>query len=160
MLCKTYSKDNGYCASCYSGYFLFNYKCVSSQDLYIPFCKIVGQNGKCAECQDRYYLSNDACLPVSLLCDTFNKLTGKCLTCTPGYFFQNDECIYPALGIDPACTFYTNSYCSQCKPGYFLQNYFCTQIDSKCLDFDYSKNTCKKCYNSNPQGPYCVWKEY
>lgn len=94
---------------------------------------------------------------MSLLCDSYNKSTGKCITCTPGYFFQNDDCIYPALGVDPACTYYTNSYCSQCKQGYFLQNYFCTEIDPKCLDFDYSKSICKKCSNSNPQGPNCVW---
>lgn len=48
VLCKTFSKDNGYCTSCYTGYFLSSHKCVSAQDLYIPFCRIIGQNGKCS----------------------------------------------------------------------------------------------------------------
>lgn len=125
ILCKTYSLENGFCTGCYTGYVLSNSKCILGQDLYIPFCKHVNSQGKCIECTDRYYLSNDVCTAVSLLCDAYNKLNGKCTSCTPGYFFQNDECIYPSLGVDPGCSFYTNSYCTKCKLGYYLDSFYC-----------------------------------
>ena len=61
------------------------------------------------------------------------------------------------MGIDPYCTYYTNSFCSKCVNGYALVQYVCTAIDPNCSNFDNIQNVCKTCKNNmTPQGPNCV----
>jgi hypothetical protein len=157
MLCKNYSLLNGQCTICYTGYALVSGNCVLGQNVYIPYCKMADSQGKCSQCIDRYYMSNGTCTSVDITCNNYDNNTGNCLDCVSGYVFQDKQCILPALGIDPYCTYYTNSYCTSCQTGYFLQNYACTLIDSNCLQFDYTSNACVSCQNNtSPSGPNCL----
>lgn len=156
-LCKGYNQTSGACISCYTGYFLQGVTCVIPSAVSIPYCTLLNAAGACIQCQSSYYVNGNVCSPVSILCATYDQQTGLCTSCVNGYFYQGGVCIYPALGLDPACEHYTNSYCDQCATGFYLSNYVCTQIDQNCIQFDYQNSVCTSCHLSTPQGPNCVW---
>jgi hypothetical protein len=140
-LCKTLSQSNGQCLTCYDGYNLINGNCILVLAPTIPYCNTQVQNA-CTNCVEGFYISNGQCLQVTAYCQAYSMQTGVCLSCFQGYVFQNSVCIYPSLGVDPNCGFYTGSYCSTCKSGYVLVNYFCTASDPHCLSYDGSGMNC------------------
>ena len=154
--CATSDLSNGNCLSCYNGYSLSQGNCVIQATVTIPFCSIT-QGSTCIQCIQNYYLSNGKCNAVSTLCLTYDQNTGNCTSCIPGYFYQQNQCIFPSLGIDPLCTFYTNSYCTQCQSGSYLSNFVCNVVDPNCSMFDYNALVCKVCANGKfPNGPACI----
>lgn len=63
----------------------------------------------------------------------------------------------PSLGIDPSCTWYSNSYCTQCSTGFALVSYWCSPIDPNCTQYNPTTSTCLSCsQGKTPQGPSCV----
>jgi hypothetical protein len=122
----------------------------------IPYCATVVGN-TCVACLSGYYISDGACQLVNMLCATYDQSNGACLSCVPGYVFQTGQCIYPSLGVDNNCAFYSNSYCTQCVAGYALVNFWCNTIDANCLQFDAVSNNCRQCGNGlTPNGPNCL----
>jgi hypothetical protein len=122
----------------------------------IPNC-LVFSGGICRVCANRYYLCNGACSPVSILCNTYNMNNGNCLTCRAGYALQSGQCIYPALGVDPNCSWYTYSYCTKCAVKFMLINFWCRAIDPRCIKFDYVNNLCQACNaGKTPVGQNCL----
>jgi len=159
-LCKTSDLTNGACLDCYPGYVISANTCIVAAAVYIPNCDTVTGN-ICGTCITGYFPKNGGCEAVSLLCGTYDDRTGVCLSCTSGYVFQAGQCIYPSMGIDLNCIYYTGPYCSQCANGYALINYICGSIDPNCLQFDSATNSCKQCTTGKiPMGPSCVWFEY
>lgn len=146
----------GACTDCFTGYTLAPPTCIVAAAVNIPFCQyVVGI--ACTVCISGYYVSDGGCALANILCPTYDPNSGACLSCVTGYVFQNGTCIYPALGIDPNCKYYSGSYCSECNPNYALVSYVCTAIDTNCLQFDSVQNVCKSCSGGKtPQGPQCV----
>ena len=155
-LCRTSNMTTGACTACYQGYTLSQQACIVAANVHIPYCNVV-TGIACTECINGYYVKNGGCELVNVLCATYDLNTGACFSCVPGYVFQQGTCILPSMGIDPYCTFYTNSFCSECVQGYALVSYICQAIDPNCLQFDNTRNTCNSCANGRtPQGPNCV----
>lgn len=78
--CKTYSKVNGECLSCYGGYRLFEGKCIVSQDgesysqytYSDPFCA-QWQAGRCVKCASQSYFNDEkVCTPIDSSCREFS----------------------------------------------------------------------------------------
>jgi len=155
-LCKTSNMTNGACIDCYQGYIISSNTCIVAFVVTIPYCSmIVGT--VCSSCVKGYYVSNGACRAVSILCNTYNMSNGFCTTCYAGYVLQSAQCIYPSLGVDKNCAWYTNSYCTQCSTGFILINYWCHPIDPNCLQFDYAHNVCQVCTSGKkPSGQICI----
>jgi hypothetical protein len=155
-LCKDSDLTNGNCLSCYPGYSLSANTCIVAAAVTIPYCsQVVGNN--CVACINGYYVSSGACALVNLLCATYDPNNGNCLSCGPGYVFQAGQCIMPSLGIDPSCTWYSNSYCTQCSTGFALASYWCNPIDPSCTQYNPATSTCLACsQGKTPQGASCV----
>lgn len=154
--CQTYDQSTGYCSTCPVNNRLVNGDCVMalSSD---ANCVTVGSNGLCTECTTNFYVGNNGvCTLVSSLCADFNYSQRVCSVCIDGYVLQDGECLYPSLGVDANCERYSGSYCSRCKANYYLSNYYCTLIDSNCLDFDRVQGVCKACRMGNPVGANCI----
>jgi len=143
-LCRTSDMSNGACLSCYPGYQILNTDCIVAAAITIPFCQTVNGN-VCALCINGYFTKDGGCALANTLCSSYDPMNGRCLSCIPGYVFQENECIFPSLGIDANCAFYTNSFCSRCLQGFALINYLCGPIDAKCRKFDQATNSCQSC---------------
>lgn len=153
-LCKS-SDNNGYCTECYPGYIVSSNTCIVAASIDIPYC-FTYSGVNCTSCINGYYLTNGTCFVANMLCSSYDPNSGTCYSCIQGYVFQQGQCIYPALGPDPFCTFYSSAYCSQCTNGYSLQNYICVPIDPNCSQFDSLNNICRQCSNNKiPSGPNC-----
>lgn len=145
--CQNYNPLTKTCLACVPGYTLVSNNCVLLAIPTVtatPNCLVYSQ-GACRVCANRYYLSNGACTLVSILCSTYNTTNGNCLTCLSGYALQSGQCIYPALGVDPNCAWYTYSYCTKCAARFILINFWCYAIDPNCINFDYVNNICRAC---------------
>ena len=109
-LCKESNMRTGACRSCYPGYTLAGDTCIVAAAVTIPYCEtVVGT--VCVKCINGYYTDNGGCALANTLCATYDPTNGICKSCIPGYVFQQNECIYPSLGIDPNCAWYSNSFC-------------------------------------------------
>lgn len=155
-LCRNSDMTNGACLSCYEGYEVSGVTCVVAAPINIPYCVTVS-NRVCIECINGYYTEDGGCSLANTLCASYDPTNGDCFSCVPGYVFQEGECIYPSMGVDPQCAYYTNSFCSRCNPGYALINYVCGEVDPDCLDFDEPNNSCRECRDGKVAlGPSCI----
>ena len=120
--CRTYSRRNGQCTSCYGGWALSNGTCVVSPD---QECRVRAADGTCTSCYGGYYynLNEGRCVVGNSLCNGMD-FYGNCLGCYGGYYLKGGECILQ----DPLCaSFDYRSYtCSGCYTGYTLNNGTCS----------------------------------
>jgi hypothetical protein len=134
------NSTNGACLVCLSPYALMNNECIYPT----ANCLLYSANNSCYQCSQGYYLQDQTCYPNDITCTSYD-IIGRCAKCVDTYYLINSACVYPALGFDPYCTVYANSYCTSCLIGYFLLNYRCAPIDAHCLSFDYKSGVCLNC---------------
>ncbi len=134
------SDENGNCTACLPNYMLIKGNCIFP----VRQCKEYSENGKCSTCEVGYYLTHDVCYPRDLTCQSYNS-ADQCIGCITTYYLIKGRCVFPALGFDPLCTDYLNSYCVACEVGSYLDNFVCRTVDSKCLSFDFKAAKCMEC---------------
>ena len=98
-------------------------------------------NGQiCSECAERTFFNKDGiCLPVSSLCNTFDKETGNCLTCFKGYDAVEGNCVdSPSNTAHPAdlgCGLWDwdNQKCLKCSVRWsFNADKKCVPVSDQC----------------------------
>lgn len=150
--CLAHNMQTGDCTQCLPQLILINNNCI------VPVNKCIQYygNATCANCDTGYYLKGTLCFPKDVTCAAYDP-QGNCQTCLVTYYLINGVCVFPALGFDPLCSTYVNSYCTACSPGSYLSNYRCVSIDINCTRFDPASSLCTACANSlTPLGPNCV----
>jgi hypothetical protein len=116
-----------------------------------PYCQTF-LNSTCLNCSKGYYFdSNKICQQIDPLCKIFDYNNTICTSCYLGFTLVNGSCsVSDATSpSDPNCkSFDSNNVCITCSKGYYFnQNKVCTQVNSECKTFDYTKLVCTACYN-------------
>lgn len=152
-LCKTFDTNNGWCLSCYSGYYLTGGKCVrsvDSPDNAPPGDLLCAQwiNGICQRCAVTAYWKNGVCTQADTLCKTFDSNNGACTSCYKGYALQYGQCVRIADSpADALCAKWNDGICIQCSKTAYFRNGACIQSNPQCRTFDSSNGWCTACYN-------------
>lgn len=174
-LCKTYTPTQIACASCYSGYDLYQGQCVipskvpnSNSD---PYC-IAVQNGQCLNCASGFYLGPEKkCLALNPLCKTSDMTNGYCKDCYPGYLLAGTSCIVAADVNIPYCNRVVGQVCAECINGYYPKAGKCELVNVLCATYSNTTGACFSCVSgyvfqeggcllpSMGIDPYCVWYE-
>lgn len=119
-VCRTFTRSNGLCTSCYQGWLLKNGSCIVNPD---QNCRVVANDGTCSACYGGYYynLAQGKCLVGNALCNGMD-FYGNCLGCYGGYYLNGGQCYVQ----DALCaSFDSRNRCTSCYTGYTLTNGAC-----------------------------------